>query len=92
MTDADRCSICGAHVREQAVTYTQDVCGHLAVVTDVPALVCVQCGEQYFLPGTVDRLQQLIGADASSDRAHRTMQVPVFSFAGTEPVPEVTAG
>jgi len=79
MTEA-RCSVRGAHIREETTTYTQEIAGHLAVVTDVPVLACPQCGEQYFTPETVDRLQLLIASGAREGRPHRTIEVPVFTF------------
>jgi YgiT-type zinc finger domain-containing protein len=80
MDDQSLCSICRAHVRAETTTYTQEIDGRIAVVTDVPVLACPQCGEQYFTPGTVDRLQQLISGTASGADAPRTIEVPVYSF------------
>ena len=80
MTDHLVCSVCGARVRAGTTTYTQEVEGHLAVVTYVPVEACPQCGEQYFTPETVDRLQQLLAHGADGGRAPKTIEVPVFPF------------
>lgn len=80
MEKQSRCSVCGAHVHEQTTTYTQEVAGHFAVVTDVPVLACPQCGEQYFTPETVDALQQLIRRGEASGQAPKTIEVPVYPF------------
>ena len=80
MTDENRCSVCGAHVRAGTTTYTQEIEGRLAVVTDVPAHVCPQCGEQYFTPDTVDRLQRLLAHGAENGHAPKTIEVPVYPF------------
>lgn len=80
MTDESRCSVCGAQVQAQTTTYAQELSGRLAVVTDVPVLACAQCGEQYFTPETVDRLQQLIAHGEASGKAPQTIEVPVYPF------------
>ena len=80
MTVQQGCSICGAHVQERTTTYTQEVDGSIAVITDVPVLGCVQCGEQYFMPETVDRLHQLIAGGAADGQPHKTIEVPVYPF------------
>jgi len=85
MLDLERCSVCGARVRPETTTYTQEIAGRVAVVTDVPVLACPQCGEQYFAPATVDRLHQLVAGDATSGPKPRTIEVPVYSFSASAP-------
>ena len=80
MTNQMLCSVCGAHVRPGTTTYTQEVDGRLAVVTDVPVQACPQCGEQYFTPETVDRLQRLIIHGPDGGQAPKTIEVPVYPF------------
>ena len=80
MTDQSRCSVCRAHLRAGTTTYTQEPEGRLAVVTDVPVLACPQCGELYFAPETVDRLQRLLTHGAENGPAPRTIEVPVYPF------------
>ena len=80
MTDQTLCSVCGAHVRAGTTTFTQEIDGRLAVVTDVPVQVCPQCGEQYFAPEIVDRLQHLLVHGADHGPAPKTIEVPVYPF------------
>jgi YgiT-type zinc finger domain-containing protein len=80
VNDQATCSVCGGRLRDATTTYVQDIDGRLAVVTDVPVQTCPQCGEQYFCPGTVDRLQQLLDRDEGAGSAPKTIQVPVFPF------------
>ncbi len=63
---------------ERKVTYTVEVDGRLVVVEKVPARVCLETGEQYFSPETVERLHQLI---RNREKPDRLIQVPVFEFA-----------
>ena len=75
---SDRCSVCGAALKEETITYTQTLGEHLFVVEDVPAHVCPQCGETYLSPDTADALQE-IGQHAAS-KPRRTVEVPVYGF------------
>lgn len=76
--DGDRCSVCGAGLREETITYTQTLGEHLFIVEEVPAQVCPQCGETYLSPDTADALQE-IGRRAASE-VKRTVEVPVHGF------------
>ncbi|MDQ2088919.1 type II toxin-antitoxin system MqsA family antitoxin [Marimonas arenosa] len=55
----------------------------LIVVDDIPALVCQNCGEQYYEDQTAMQLDLMRGAGFSADKATRTMTVPVFTFTAT---------
>jgi YgiT-type zinc finger domain-containing protein len=70
------CSSCGAEVQKKTITYTQTIGDRVYLVTDVPAEVCSQCGEQYLSPETVDILQDMV----EKRQASETRQVPVFHF------------
>ncbi len=71
---AKRCSVCGAGLKQQTITYTQTLGDRVYIVADVPAEVCPQCGEQYLTPDTVDAIQELI----ENGEASETRQVPVY--------------
>jgi YgiT-type zinc finger domain-containing protein len=72
--DQTRCSACGAGLKQQTITYTQTIDGNVYIVEDVPALVCLQCGEIYLSPETVDAIQEQI----EHGQATGTRQVPVY--------------
>lgn len=74
--DQALCSVCGAPVRPKRITYLQEKQGELLLVSGVPADVCVQCGEEYLRPETVDAIQTLL----ESPQAPETRQVPVYAF------------
>lgn len=74
-----KCSICKAQLKEKNITYTQELEGKVYVVSDVPALVCVQCGEQYLSPDTVDMIQKVIEQGEKGKR-RPVKQIPVFNF------------
>lgn len=63
---------------ERKVTYTVEVEGKLMVVENVPARVCLETGEQFFSPETVERLQQTVWEQR---KPARVIEVPVYEFA-----------
>lgn len=63
---------------EQRVTYTLEVEGKIVVVENVPARVCIETGEQFFSPETVEHLQEIVWG---SKEPKRVIEVPVFEFA-----------
>jgi len=80
VSQAMLCSVCGAHVRAVTTTYVQEIDGVLAAVTDVPVQTCPQCGEQYFSPETVDKLQHLLNHGTGALQPAKTIAVPVYPF------------
>lgn len=75
----NKCSVCRAKLKQQKIIYTQELGGELFVVSDVPALVCSQCGEQYLSPDTVDEIQKVIEQGEKGKR-RPVKQIPVFHF------------
>lgn len=75
----NKCSVCKAQLTDKRITYTQELGGKVYVVSDVPALVCSQCGEQYLSPDTVDEIQKVIEQGEEGKR-RPIKQIPVFHF------------
>ena len=75
-----KCSVCQSNLKQKHITYTQELEGKVYVVSDVPALVCLQCGEQYLSPDTVDRIQGVI-EKGEQKKLKPIQQIPVFHFA-----------
>ena len=63
---------------EQKVNYVLEMDGKFIIVQNVPARVCVETGERFFSPQTVERLQQLIWEQR---KPTRVIETPVFEFA-----------
>lgn len=80
MSFAD-CTFCGGEVREQHIEYDYRRRGRLLVISNVPAGVCLQCGEKYFAP---DILKKMDAAYHDIfDRLkppERLLEVPAVSF------------
>ena len=75
-----KCSVCKGNLVQKKITYTQELEGKVYVVSDVPALVCSQCGEQYLSPDTVDKIQEVI-EKGEQKKLKPIHQIPVFHFA-----------
>ena len=54
----------------------------VAIVEDIPALVCGSCMEQYYDEDVSDALRQLIERGFPASEAAKQMVVPVFSLLG----------
>ena len=55
-----KCLSCGGHLEAQRVTRLQQYEGRWILIENVPAMVCRQCGEQYFTPDVRDLVVDLI--------------------------------
>ena len=72
-----RCYLCGGKTEHREVTAENWWGDALALVENVPAWVCQQCGEVYFDAETdrkLDRLRQ------GHPHASRTVTIPVYRF------------
>lgn len=65
-------------MREVKVTYTLETDGKFFIIENVPARVCVETGEQFFSPKTVERLQQTIW---EQKKPKKMIETPVYEFA-----------
>ena len=63
---------------ERKVTYSIELDGKFILIENVPARVCLETGERFFSPETVERLQQTVWGEKTPDRMIAT---PVFEFA-----------
>lgn len=63
---------------EQKVTYTLEINGKFIIIENVPARVCLETGERFFSPETVEQLQKMIWEDRNPTRL---IETPVFEFA-----------
>jgi YgiT-type zinc finger domain-containing protein len=58
MTTYATCTFCGGEVDERLIDYDYRRKGHLLVFRNVPAGVCCQCGEKYFQPDVLKKMDQ----------------------------------
>ena len=74
------CSFCGGTVEERRVNVDYRTKAGLVIIENVPAGVCRQCGEQYFVAKVAKALEKLAGTEAP---ASKVLTVPVREFSDT---------
>ena len=74
-----KCVFCGGRVESQKVTFVYDYDNDYFFIENVPAEVCVQCGEKTYSPEVTDELIRLAKKEL---KPVRTIQVPVFEYIG----------
>jgi YgiT-type zinc finger domain-containing protein len=72
-----KCYFCGGELERRRVTAENWWGDSLALVENVPALVCRACDEPFFEPDVCRKLDELRTAPP---RARKTMEVPVYAF------------
>ncbi len=63
---------------EQKVTYTLQTGDEFIIIKDVPARVCVESGERFFSPETVEKLQEIVWLKR---KPAKIIETPVYAFA-----------
>jgi YgiT-type zinc finger domain-containing protein len=54
-----KCALCGGKVEEREISEEVRVANDFVVVENVRAGVCIACGERYYPPSVVDRLNDI---------------------------------
>jgi YgiT-type zinc finger domain-containing protein len=77
----ENCSHCGgSDLRTETIRSAFWDNDRLVVIEDVPAVVCMNCHEQYYDDTTVVLLDLLRGDGFPTEKALREITVPVFSL------------
>lgn len=75
------CTYCGGEVREKKIEYDYRRESRLMVVSNVSAGVCVQCGEKYFNPDVLKRMDSIYhDIFDHHQKPERTLTVPSVSL------------
>ena len=75
----DDCSICGGGVEEKLVEKISTRKGRIvAVIKDVPAGICVQCGERYYRGEVIEHLEEVL---AHINTARNNITIPIAEYA-----------
>ena len=75
------CTFCDGEVEGKAVEYDYRRLGRLLVISNVPAGVCRQCGEKYFKPDVLKRMDQAYhDVFDRHQEPERVLEVPAVSF------------
>lgn len=73
----EECGVCKGKLKKQLLTYSQYLDGQFIIVENVPAWVCEQCGERFYDPEIVEKLQNLVWSQV---KPVRTISVPVYDL------------
>ena len=75
------CTFCDGPVTAKRIEYDYRRKGRLLVITNVPAGVCRQCGEKYFHPDVLKRMDESYHDIFDRRRQpQRMLEVPAVSF------------
>lgn len=73
-----KCIFCGGKVVTRKVTFIYDYDKEYFLVENVPAEVCLQCGERTYAPEVTDELLRFARKKVI---AQKTVELPVFNYA-----------
>ena len=75
------CTYCGGEVVEKKIDYDYRRNNRLMVVSNVPAGVCRQCGEKYFRPEVLKKMDEIYhDIFDRNQKPERTLTVPAVSL------------
>ena len=75
------CSYCAGEVTEQKIDYDYRRQSHLLVISNVSAGVCGQCGEKYFAPEILKKMDDIYhNIFDRNQKPQRTLTVPAVSL------------
>jgi YgiT-type zinc finger domain-containing protein len=78
------CTYCGEEVVGETIDYDYRREKHLMIVTNVSAGVCRQCGEKYFKPNILKKMDSAYhGIFERHEESQRTLTVPAVSLSAT---------
>jgi len=81
MTAYADCTYCGGEVVEKKIEYDYRRAQRLMVVSNVTAGVCRQCGEKYFKPDVLKRMDEIYHDIFDRQREpERTLTIPAVSL------------
>lgn len=73
-----RCHVCGkTEERQGLVNEVFDIDGKPVRVENIPATVCMNCGETVFSRETTERVRQIVHSEA---KPVKSVQMDVFAF------------
>jgi YgiT-type zinc finger domain-containing protein len=75
------CTYCGGEVEERKVEYDYRRRGKLLVISNVPAGICRQCGETYFKPDVLKKMDEAYyDIFDRNQEPERVLMVPAVSL------------
>jgi YgiT-type zinc finger domain-containing protein len=72
------CPLCGGKLEDRSIRHPQEHKGEIVILENVPAQVCLQCGEVLLRPDVLERMQEAVWSGVAPKR---TASVPVYDLA-----------
>jgi len=72
-----KCIFCGGKLEKKFVTFYYEEDGKYILVENVPAEVCVKCGEKIYSPEVTDELLKFA---RDKFKPVKSIKIPVFDF------------
>ena len=72
-----KCAFCDGKIEKKKVTFVYEEDEKYLFVENVPALVCMKCGEKFYSPEVTDKLLKFA---KNRFKPIRNIKVPVFDF------------
>jgi len=73
----DRCYFCKGRVERKVIRHVHQWGERVFIFKNVPAEVCIQCGETYLGPEALEKMDRVV---AGSLEPEEVTQVPVYSL------------
>lgn len=73
-----QCAVCGGRLVERSVKYDQHWGEQIVVFEDVPARVCLSCGETWLSAKVINMMEKIL---TKQRKPQRKITVPVWSLA-----------
>ena len=77
MKEHDSCYFCGGTLEDRVVEVIRKRKNKIVIIENVPAGVCIQCGERYYPGKVAEDMERLIQSEA---KGIRTISVPVMEY------------
>ena len=71
------CNVCQGRLQKKTIAYSQMIEDRPVIIENVPTWICEQCGETYYDPDVVERIQSIIW---SKRPPLRTVETPVYDL------------
>ena len=74
-----KCYFCRGTVEGKRITHVHRWGDQVIILEDVPADVCLQCGEVYLSPDVLEAMDRLVNGEVN-EKPKREVRVPVYSL------------
>ena len=74
---SDKCAVCGGRLANKTIKYDQHWGDQIVVFEDVPARICISCGESWLSARVVKAMDKIL---TQQKKPKKRIAVPVWSL------------